>query len=146
MNLPATLRAPVDRAAAGWGSFTAWFNGLGLSENAILIAFAVLIGIGSGLGVVAFYASIDAAYTLFYRLPGQYVPRLGFLAYRPVVTAAGMVAAWWVMRWVGRGHTGMNVPDVQLAVVRRGGNIPLRPALARTVASAITIGAGGSAA
>ena len=34
---------------------------------------------------------------------------------------------------------------MQLAVVRRGGDIPTRPALARTAASAITIGAGGSA-
>jgi CIC family chloride channel protein len=39
----------------------------------------------------------------------------------------------------------MNVPDVQLAVVRRGGDVPGRPALARTLASAITIGSGGSA-
>ena len=49
------------------------------------------------------------------------------------------------MKYVGRGHDGMNVPDVQLAVVRRRGIIPPRPALARTAASAITIGAGGSA-
>jgi CIC family chloride channel protein len=39
----------------------------------------------------------------------------------------------------------MNVPDIQHAVVRRGGDVPMRPALARTLASAITIGAGGSA-
>jgi CIC family chloride channel protein len=61
------------------------------------------------------------------------------------VTAAGIATAYWFMRYVGRGHDGMNVPDVQLAVVRRGGIIKLRPALARTAASAITIGAGGSA-
>jgi CIC family chloride channel protein len=39
----------------------------------------------------------------------------------------------------------MNVPDVQLAVARRGAEVAARPAIARTVASAITIGAGGSA-
>jgi CIC family chloride channel protein len=99
----------------------------------------------SALGVVAFYKAIDLAFALFYRLPGELVPRLAGFAYRPVLTAAGIAAAWWFMRYIGRGHNGMNVPDVQLAVVRRGGDIPTRPALARTVASAITIGAGGSA-
>lgn len=121
------------------------FNSLELSENTILMAFALAIGVLSALGVVAFYKSIDLAYTLFYRWPAEFVPRLPFLAYRPVITASGVALAWWLMKYVGRGHDGMNVPDVQLAVVRRGGDIPLRPALARTAASAITIGSGGSA-
>jgi CIC family chloride channel protein len=50
-----------------------------------------------------------------------------------------------VWRRFGRGLDGLNVPDVQLRVARRGGRIPTRPALARTAAAAITIGAGGSA-
>ena len=62
-----------------------------------------------------------------------------------LLTALGLACAWWVMRHLGRGHEGMNVPDVQLAVVRRGGEIPAVPALARTAASAITLGGGGSA-
>src|SRR5690606_41543032 len=65
--------------------------------------------------------------------------------YRPLLTGLGIYAAWWVMKRFGRGHDGLNVPDVQLAVARRGGDIPTRPALARTTASAITLGAGGSA-
>jgi CIC family chloride channel protein len=141
----------MDQLAKGagtreaWRGFVAWFNALELSENAILIGFSLAIGVLSALGVAAFYKSIDLAFALFYRLPGELVPKLALFAYRPVLTAAGLAAAWWFMRYVGRGHDGMNVPDVQLAVVRRGGNIPPRPALARTVASAITIGAGGSA-
>jgi CIC family chloride channel protein len=130
---------------ATWRGIVNWFNELELSENAILIAFSLAIGVLSALGVVAFYKAIDLAFALFYRLPGELVPKLAVFAYRPVLTAAGLAAAWWFMRYIGRGHDGMNVPDVQLAVVRRGGDIPTRPALARTVASAITIGAGGSA-
>ena len=138
-------QARPARARATWRGFVAWFNDLELSENAILVAFSLAIGVLTALGVAAFYKSIDLAYALFYRLPGELVPSLALFAYRPVLTAAGLAAAWWFMRYVGRGHDGMNVPDVQLAVVRRGGLIPPRPALARTVASAITIGAGGSA-
>ena len=128
-----------------WSGITAWFNGKALSENAVLLIFAVVTGLFSALGVVAFYKSIDFAYWAFYRLPSLELPRVALLTYRPVITGAGLALAWWVMRHIGRGHEGMNVPDVQLAVVRRGGDIEGRPALARTAASAITIGAGGSA-
>jgi CIC family chloride channel protein len=151
--MPEHLRRPaVIRAEAGllalreaWNRITAWFNGKALSENAVLLIFAVVTGLLSALGVVAFYKSIDFAYWAFYRLPTSEFPRVALLTYRPVITAAGLAVAWWVMRHIGRGHEGMNVPDVQLAVVRRGGDIEARPAVARTAASAITIGAGGSA-
>jgi chloride channel protein, CIC family len=128
-----------------WSRFVAWFNGLELSENAILLGFAVAIGVLSALGVIAFYRSIDLAYWAFYTWPDKVMTRVGQLAYRPAVTGAGMALAWWMMRRLGRGNDGMNVPDIQLAIVRRGGNVPARPALARTAASAVTIGSGGSA-
>ena len=95
--------------------------------------------------MIAFYRGIDLAYAAFFQWVGVALPQVGRLAYRPIITGAGIVLAWWVMRRLGRGHDGMNVPDVQLAVVRRGGDVPMRPALARTLASAITIGGGGSA-
>ncbi|MGI9091410.1 MAG: chloride channel protein [Gemmatimonadaceae bacterium] len=139
---PSRLRL---RIALAWARALAWSSRREPSENVVLLAFAVATGILSALGVVAFYKSIDAAFTLFYRWPATYFPRVAVLAYRPLITAAGLALAWWVMRRVGRGHDGMNVPDVQLAVVRRGGDIPARPAFARTAASALTIGSGGSA-
>ncbi|HEX5387230.1 MAG TPA: chloride channel protein [Gemmatimonadales bacterium] len=135
----------VRPARGAWDDFVDWFNALELSENAILLGFAVLIGIASALGVVAFYKLIDFAYIAFFRWPGTFLPKLGFLAYRPVVTGAGLVVAWLIMRQFGQGNDGLNVPDVQVSVVRRGGVIPSRPALARTAASAVTIGAGGAA-
>lgn len=136
---------PVAKARGVWHGFVEWFNALGLSENTILIGFAVVVGVGGALGVVAFYTLIDASYTLFFRWPQTFLPRAGLLAYRPLVTATGLAAAWAVWRRFGRGLDGLNVPDVQLRVARQGGRIPARPALARTAASAITIGAGGSA-
>jgi CIC family chloride channel protein len=133
------------RLAAGWDAFVRWFAARRLSENAILLGFAVAIGVLTALGVVAFYGCIDLAYALFFKWPGRVLPRLGLLAYRPLLTGAGIALAWWCMRRFGRGHDGMNVPDVQRAVVRDGGDVPARPALARTLASALTIGSGGSA-
>jgi len=136
---------PVVAARGVWDGFVDWFNALGLSENAILLAFAVVVGVGGALGVVGFYKLIDAAYAVFYRWPGTFLDRGAFLAYRPILTAAGLASAWAIMRRFGQGHVGLNVPDVQLSVARRGGRIPTQPVLARTAASAVTIGAGGSA-
>ena len=109
------------------------------------MVFSVLVGAAAALGVVGFYKLIDLAFAVFFQIPGERVSRDVFLAYRPIVTALGLMCAWTVMRRLGRGKHGLNVPDVQLAVARRGGYIPTRPAIARTAASAITLGSGGSA-
>ncbi len=138
-------REPVDAAGDIWDGFVAWFSRRDLSENAILLGFSVAIGALGALGVVAFYKLIDLAYAVFFRIPAERVPALATGYYRPLLTAAGLYVAWWVMRGIGKGHEGMNVPDVQVAIARRGGDIPTRPAFARTAASAITMGAGGSA-
>ncbi len=140
-----TVGAAAHSTAARWQRLVEWFDAQELSENTILLGFAVVIGVGGALGVVAFYKLIDLAYAVFFRGTASVIGRGELLVYRPLLTAAGLTTAWWVMRHLGRGHDGMNVPDVQLAVVRRGGELPARPALARTSASAITLGSGGSA-
>ncbi|HEU4698902.1 MAG TPA: chloride channel protein [Gemmatimonadales bacterium] len=142
---PRPVRRALRRVGGAWVDFAEWLNRLDLSEDAILLSFAVGIGTLAALGVVAFYRAIDLAYTAFVRFPQEWLPRLGFVAYRPVLTAAGLFAAWWIAKHIGRGYDGMNVPDVQRAVARRGGDLPPRPALARTAASAVTLGSGGSA-
>jgi chloride channel protein, CIC family len=148
-NLPRRARKLVRRVVVTgkivWDEFVKWFNAREFSENSVLLGFAVAIGILAALGVVLFYKSIDAAYAVFYAWPARYLPQVTVNAYRPVITALGFAAAYWIMHRVGQGHEGMNVPDVQLAMVKRGGFIPSRPALARTAASAVTIGSGGSA-
>lgn len=138
-------RGSVRALSGRWAAFVRWFNGVELSENAILLGFAIVIGTMGALGVVAFYRLIDLAYFAFFEWPGTHLSRGNFLAYRPLLTGAGIAAAWWFMERFGRGLPGLNVPDVQLAVARRGGDIPAGPALARTAASAITLGGGGSA-
>src|SRR5690606_35161738 len=64
---------------------------------------------------------------------------------RPILTAVGFAIAAMIWRRLGRGGDGMTIPDVQLAMVKRGGDIPSQPAVGRTLASAVTIGSGGSA-
>ena len=121
------------------------FERLGLSESSILLLVAVVIGIATAGGVIVFYRLIDLAYAVLYRWTPEVLPFPTLMAYRPLLTGLALIVAAAVMRWFGRGESGLTVPDVQLRVARHGGNVPLRPTLARTVASAFTIGGGGSA-
>lgn len=130
---------------SGRDALVARFTALRLGAEPTLVAFAVVIGIGSALGVLAFYKGIALAHSALIVAPALVLPELGLLAFRPVVTAVTFAVASWTMRVVGRAHDGMNVPDIQAAVEHRGGRIAPRPALGRTLASAITIGGGGSA-
>lgn len=140
-----TTYGPVNAAQGAWDDFVDWFNGLELSENSILLGFAVVIGLAGAGGVIGFYKLIDLSHRVFFEWSGSLLPSAGLLAYRPLVTGVGAVVAWWVMVRFAPGHDGLNVPDLQVAVVRRQGTIPTGPALVRTAASAITIGSGGSA-
>jgi CIC family chloride channel protein len=121
------------------------FARLELGTEPTLLLFAVPIGIGSAFAVLGFYNGIALAHTAFITAPALFLPELGLLAFRPIVTAVAFWGARASDRIIGRDVDGMNVPDIQSAVAHRGGRIEPRPALARTLASAITIGGGGSA-
>ena len=118
---------------------------LGLDENALLLTFAVAVGLAAASGVVAFYRAIDLFHEALFAWPEHVLSRLPADLARPIVTAVAIAGAAWIWRRIGKGNDGLTVPDVQLAVVRHGGKIPFRLALGRTLASAITIGGGGSA-
>ncbi len=138
-------RLAARHAGGVWDRFADWFNAFHFNENTILLGFAVAIGVAGGLGVVAFYRLIDLAYWVLYLTPAVFLTQSGILAYRPLLTAVGLTIAYLIMRALGRGHDGLNVPDVQRAVAREGGRLPLQPTLARTAASAVTLGSGGAA-
>lgn len=135
---------PTRAARSGWDDLIDWVGTTAVSENALLLAFAVLIGIGAALGIVVFYSLIDLSYWLFVTLPGRNVAALQNPLYRPVLTALGFMAAAAIMRRVAPGEEGYNVPDLKRRVARDGGRMDMRPMAARSVASAVTLGAGGS--
>ncbi len=128
-----------------WSKIGAIGERLRLDEQSILIVCAVVVGVLAAAGTVAFYAAIDAAYALVFRWTTGGLSLLPRLLYQPLITSIALVAAFLLWRRVGAGDDGLTVPDVQLAVVRRGGRVSLRKAVGRTMASVVTIGGGGSA-
>jgi CIC family chloride channel protein len=121
-----------------------WLERRDWDEGATLMVFGALIGVAGGLGVVAFYKLIDLSYLLFIAFPSRHLPLLGLAFYRPLLTAAGIWAAWYLVKRA-RLPQGQNVPDVQVAVAKRNGVIRIMPVVVRTIASAFTLGSGGSA-
>ncbi len=125
----------------------AWLAGSGG-----LLALALLVGVGAGLGAIAFRFLIEgfthvftgqADYGAGGRVGNPLVPGLGiwFVVLAPV--GGGLLYGPLIDRFApeARGH---GVPEVMLAVTREGGRI--RPAVAavKSLASALCIGSGGS--
>src|SRR5690606_26759336 len=105
-------RLPANVATSGWGALVEWFGRLAISENAVPRGGAVAIGAAARLGVAAFYRLSDRVSVAFFQWRREQIGTGPFVLDRPVPTAAGMCTAWWVMRRLGRGHEGLNGPDV----------------------------------
>jgi CIC family chloride channel protein len=141
-RLPGDVRA--GRAAHAWDRLLTAFERLDWDEGGVLMLFGALIGVAGGLGVVLFYRLIDLCYAAFVLWPESRFDALRSPVYFPLLTAAGVWAAWALVRRTCTPE-GQNVPDVQLAVAKRGGWISGGPVAVRTLASAVTLGSGGSA-
>lgn len=139
---PHFREALLSRLGTPWARVVTLFARTDWDEGALLMGFALVIGVGAGLGVVGFYHLIDAAYDFFIVWIGTRLHVTTHVAYRPALTALGLWAAWALVRRIPEGQ---NVPDVQLAVAKRGGVLWWRQIALRTLAAAVTLGSGGSA-
>lgn len=120
--------------------------------DAGLLALCLLVGAATGLGAVGFRLLIEGLTWVFTgtsdyaATPGAahgWLPGVGrwFVIATPVV--AGLLYGPLVHLGApeARGH---GVPEVMYAVARRGGRIPPRVAVVKSLASALCIGGGGS--
>jgi CIC family chloride channel protein len=134
---------------AAWAAKAAgWLRG----SRSGLFAIAALVGVGAGLGAVAFRYLIyfftwlatghsqfgQQGYTSSSHLPWL---GLGFFVVIPVI--GGLIYGPLIYRYAreARGH---GVPEVMLAVAENGGRIRPQVSAVKAVASAVCIGVGGS--
>ena len=141
-----------------WSSFR-WSAGLkpfgdrlGVASLQLVLP-AVIVGAGAGLAAVGFRWLVTAATLVFTgtqdysssvgHQANPWIPWLGgaFVIVAPAV--GGLLYGPLVDRFAreARGH---GVPEVMYAVSKRGGRIPGKVAVVKALASAITIGSGGS--
>ncbi len=107
-----------------------------------MMVVAGLVGAGAGLGAVLLIEAIDALAALLRRLDGLVqIPHLVPL----VVIPAALMASWWLTKTFAPEAAGHGVPQILAAITMSGGAIRWLVGPVKVIASAITIGAGGSA-
>lgn len=115
-----------------------------MPQPAYLLVAAILVGAGGGLGAVLFRALTGYAGALAGALAALLAHGLGPGAPVVAVGAGGVLAVWIALTFApeARGH---GVPEVMAAVALRGGVMRPRIILVKALASATTLGFGGTA-
>ena len=112
------------------------------NENNVLVLSAVAVGILAGLGAIALDELVHLFTDTFLGHNGVEGTDLLRIAVAPII--GGLLVGPLVTRFASEAK-GHGVPEVMEAVALRGGKIRGRVAFVKTLASAITIGSGGSA-
>ena len=131
-----------DRLEALWYR---WARAFQTSETVGPILFAVTIGLGAGAASILFRRLIELAHWLFFGIAGEGVSTLNILPATIIVVPLGGLVAGLISHFFAPEAKGHGVPEVMLSVAREGGRIRPRVTLFTALASAITIGSGGSA-
>ncbi len=110
------------------------------------LLLAILIGGLAGYGALFFRYVLMSTQWLFYQHSADALTWLGAVPWwlKIVLPAGGGIVVGLIVHYFAREAKGHGVPEVMEAIVLRNGQIRKRVAFAKIVASAITIGSGGS--
>jgi CIC family chloride channel protein len=120
-----------------------WLKRRQPSEELILFATSLLVGLGAGIGAVIFRYLIKAVEWIGYTWFPSITSNWGN-AYVVIVPAIGGLLVGLLVYFFAREAKGHGVPEVMEAVALHGGRIRPRVAIVKSLASSITIGSGGS--
>jgi len=113
-------------------------------ETVVLVSTAVLVGLGTGLGAVAFIWLLRMLQQ-FFTLTGEWLRSVAGPAGSVLVPMLGALIAGPLITFFAREAKGHGVPEVMQAIALRGGRIRPVVVLVKAVASAACISSGGSA-
>jgi len=117
-----------------------------INEHIFVSIIAVVIGVLGGYGAVLFRASIQFFQTIFYSSGREFLEIAGQVPWyvKLLMPAVGGAVVGPVIYFWAREAKGHGVPEVMEAVAVKGGHIRARVSAAKILASAISIGCGGS--
>jgi CIC family chloride channel protein len=115
-----------------------------IGQSAFMIAAAALVGLGGGFGAVLFREMIVGAHWLAFGQLGHFLHAHLFIFGILVQLAIGGALAAYVASRFAPEAKGHGVPEVMEAVALRGGRMHPRIIAVKSLASAISIGFGGS--
>ncbi|MFH1037377.1 MAG: chloride channel protein [PVC group bacterium] len=119
------------------------FSRFRISPVQITFAFSAIIGIVAGLGAYVFSRLILLVEELCHLDSVTHCSSLG--PWLIVLPAAGALLVGPLIYFFAREAKGHGVPEVMAAVLKKGGRIRPVVAIVKSIASALTIGTGGSA-
>lgn len=112
----------------------------------LLTTLAIIIGVVTGLGAVLFSALVSYGEAFYFEHVGHGLRERGlFVWLLPLLPMSGALLVGLITYFFAPEAEGHGVPEVMYAMARKGGRIRPRVAGAKAVASALTIGSGGSA-
>lgn len=120
-----------------------FYAGFWSSETVVLVALALVVGLGGGFGAVIFRWLIATFTTLSFSYLGHWLRFIGPY-YVIVVPALGGLCVGPMIYFLAREAKGHGVPEVMEAVTLRGGRIRPIVVVVKSLASSICIGTGGS--
>jgi len=112
-------------------------------ETGVLIATALIVGLGGGLGAVVFRWLITNFTHIFFDVMQDWLSFMG-PAYVILVPAIGGLLVGPMIYFFAREAKGHGVPEVMEAVALRGGRIRPVVVVVKSLASSLCIGSGGS--
>ena len=121
-----------------------FLNLVTLSEERTLMMLAVVVGLASGISAFIFKHMIDGVYHFCCSADPSLSLSSGHW-YRVFLPAIGGLLGGLVIYFFAKEAKGHGVPEAIYAIRRRGGRGRPRVVLVKSVASAFTIGTGGSA-
>jgi CIC family chloride channel protein len=122
------------------------FGASGAASDYPLSTLAVVIGLVTGLGAIGFSTLIDQARELYFHRFGTMLNDAGlYIWLLPLLPMSGGLLVGLITYFFAPEAEGHGVPEVMDAMARKGACIRPRVAGAKAVASALTIGSGGSA-
>jgi CIC family chloride channel protein len=128
----------------GDGRYTVRVGKISLSQSTFMVIAAIIVGLGGGFGAVAFRALIAAAGSLAFGVIGGFLlQHIGPVGVVLQLALGGSIAAFIASKFApeAKGH---GVPEVMEAVALRGGIMHPRVIAIKALASATSIGFGGS--
>jgi CIC family chloride channel protein len=118
------------------------------SETTILLIMATVVGMSTGFGALVFSLLVDHATEFFFGYSKTIlvgITPFGWKLWIPIIPAVGGLLVGPIVYKYAQEAKGHGVPEVMSAVALKGGIIRPRVAFAKAVASAISLGSGGSA-
>lgn len=135
----------LDRSSI-WAAVPKVISSIRESEYTVTTILAIFIGILGGFGAVGFRLLIETFQSFSYRSASDLLEVVGSISWywRILIPAIGGAIVGPLIYFFAREAKGHGVPEVMEAVALRSGLIRKRVVIVKSLASAISIGSGGS--